>query len=42
MMRPSPLERMVRDFQFYRRNVKLEPHLARLAKRELAELRSEG
>lgn len=37
MMRPSPLERMVRDFQFYRRNVKVEPHLARLAKRELAE-----
>jgi alkylation response protein AidB-like acyl-CoA dehydrogenase len=36
MMRPSPLERMVRDFQFYRRNVKLEPHLARLARRELA------
>jgi|GEM_PF-3277675 len=42
MMRPSPLERMIRDFQFYRRNVKLEPHLARLAKRELAESRSES
>lgn len=42
MMRPGPLERMVRDFQFYRRNVKLEPHMARLAKQELAESRSEG
>jgi alkylation response protein AidB-like acyl-CoA dehydrogenase len=40
MMRPSPLERMVRDFQFYRRNMKIEPYLARLAKRELAESRS--
>ena len=42
MMRPGPLERMIRDFQFYRRNVKLEPHLARLAQREIATSRGEG
>lgn len=35
-MRPGPLERMVRDFQFYRRNVKIAPFLARLAQAELA------
>jgi alkylation response protein AidB-like acyl-CoA dehydrogenase len=40
LMRPSPLERMVRDFQFYRRNVKIEPYLGLLAKQELADSRA--